>query len=285
MGGEKSLGKSIQAARKAAGLTQQDLCGLVDVSYSTLAKIERDAIASPSVFTVHAIALATGTTIDALLLGAGVDTVQSASTIEKKTSKSGVKFIYFDINGVLVRFFHAAFSALSEKSGVPIDSIESTFWHYNDAVCRGDMTIDDFNESLAARLDIDRFDWRDYYDEAAESLPEMHSLLTWASQHYKVGLLSNIMPGQIERMIASGKLPNISYDAIIDSSVVGSIKPEEGIYHSAQAAAQVDPSEILFIDDSRANLMAAEHLGWRVTWFDDYRPAESAERIKSSLEF
>ncbi len=284
MGGEaKTLGKSIQKARKNAGLTQQELCERIDVSYSTLAKIERGAIAAPSVFTVHAICDATGTTIDALLRGAGVDT--KGPQPSKKTSKSGVKFVYFDVNGVLVRFFHAAFSALSEESGQPIDAVESTFWHYNDAVCRGDMSIEDFNEALATRLDLPALDWRDYYEKAVEVLPQMIELLKWTAEHYKVGLLTNIMPGQLDRMIAAGLLPNITYDAIIDSSVVGSIKPEEGIYESAQAASGVAPDEILFIDDSRANLMAAEHLGWRVTWFDDYRAEASAQRIKDSLEF
>ncbi len=286
MGGEaKSLGKSIQSARKQAGLTQQELCERIDVSYSTLAKIERGAIASPSIFTVHAISEATNTTIDALLRGAGVDSNFDSSNISKKTSKTGIKFIYFDVNGVLVRFYHAAFSALSEASGLAIDSVESTFWHYNDAVCRGDMSIHDFNEALATRLDLPALDWRDYYDEAVEALPQMKELLIWASKHYKVGLLTNIMPGQLDRMIKSGVLPDLKYDAIIDSSTVGSIKPEQGIYESAQIASNVKPSEILFIDDSRANLMAAEHFGWRVTWFDDYRAETSAQRIKDSLDF
>jgi hypothetical protein len=30
--------------------------------------------------------------------------------------------------------------------------------------------------------------------------------------------------------------------------------------------------------------MAAERFGWHVLWFDDYRPEESAERIKQVLE-
>ena len=61
---ERQLGQAIAAARKAAGLTQQDLCVKAQLSYSTLAKIERGAIKTPSVFTVAAIAEATGTTDD-----------------------------------------------------------------------------------------------------------------------------------------------------------------------------------------------------------------------------
>jgi FMN phosphatase YigB (HAD superfamily) len=40
----------------------------------------------------------------------------------------------------------------------------------------------------------------------------------------------------------------------------------------------------LLVDDSRANLMAAERMGWHVLWFDDYEPQESVPRIKEALE-
>jgi transcriptional regulator with XRE-family HTH domain len=45
---EVGLGKTLQAARQKAGLTQQELCNQAELSYSTLAKIERGAIKSPS---------------------------------------------------------------------------------------------------------------------------------------------------------------------------------------------------------------------------------------------
>jgi len=64
---EKALGKRLQLARKRAGMTQQELCQKAGLSYSTLAKIERGAIRSPSVFTVAAIAQATGTSVEDLL--------------------------------------------------------------------------------------------------------------------------------------------------------------------------------------------------------------------------
>ena len=44
------------------------------------------------------------------------------------------------------------------------------------------------------------------------------------------------------------------------------------------------PVEILLVDDSRVNLMAAEKHGWHVLWFDDYRPDESSKRVRDALE-
>ena len=63
---EKALGRRLQEARQAAGLTQQALCQKAELSYSTLAKIERGAIKAPSIFTIQSIAAALGTTVPSM---------------------------------------------------------------------------------------------------------------------------------------------------------------------------------------------------------------------------
>lgn len=278
---EVGLGKSLQNARKKAGLTQQQLCQKADLSYSTLAKIERGAIKSPSIFTIQSIAGALGLTLSELI----GDVVPGRSAASgKKRSKSGVRFVYFDINGCLVRFFHRAFARLAHDTGATADIVETTFWHYNDAVCRGEMQMDEFNRLFASQIGVESVDWQKYYLEAIDPMDEMRELVSWAAEHYQVGLLSNIMPGFIDEMFDMKILPDVTYSSIIDSSKVGAIKPEPKIYEVAQEWAECEPAEILLIDDSRANLMAAERMGWHVLWFDDYRPEESVLHIRSALE-
>jgi FMN phosphatase YigB (HAD superfamily)/DNA-binding XRE family transcriptional regulator len=275
---EKGLGVRLQEARRKAGFTQQALCQKSGLSYSTLAKIERGAIKSPSIFTIQQIAAALNTGVDALLGG-------KSAPPAKKTSKSGVSFVYFDINGCLVRFFHRAFSAVAADTGVSSDIVESTFWHYNDAVCRGDMPLEAFDAELAKCFEVKSFDWSAYYLDAIVSIAETAELLEWTARHYRVGLMSNIMPGLIPQMRSRKLIPDIAYDTVIDSSVIKAIKPETAIYEEAIRQAGCQPGEILLIDDSRANLMAAEKQGWHVLWFDDYLPAESCQRIKEALEY
>lgn len=277
---EVGLGKLLQEARKEAGLTQQELCHRAGLSYSTLAKIERGAIKAPSIFTIQSIAAALGTTLNDLVGEITPKTPLPA----KKRSKSGVRFVYFDINGCLVRFYHQAFTRIAEDSGKQADMVETSFWHYNDAVCRGDMPIAEFNSALGERFDLPDFDWRKYYLAAIEPIEEMRELITWADRYYHIGLLSNIMPGLIKTMLEKGLLPKVNYAAIIDSSEAGCIKPEPEIYELAQKKTGVEPSEVLFVDDSRANIMAAEKLGWKVMWFDDFRPDESAARVRAALD-
>jgi len=277
---EKGLGKRLQTARQAAGLTQQQLCHRANLSFSTLTKIERGAIKSPSIFTVQAIAGAVGVSLDELVGSAPPPARDLLKT------KSGVSFIYFDVHGCLVHFFQRAFAKLAADTGASADIVETTFWHYNAEVCRGTMTIHDFNTAMAKRLGVDasQVDWKAAYFETIEPIGQMQELLVWASQRYKVGLLTNIMPGFLNLLKQNGQLPNIAYDAIVDSSEIGTIKPEPEIYKIAQQRAGCPAEEILFIDDSRANLMAAEPLGWNVMLFDDAHPQEATDRARQAIQ-
>lgn len=276
---EHALGKQLQKARQKAGLTQQALCGRANLSYSTLAKIERGAIRAPSIFTIQAIAVALGLGLDALM---GSATPLHSRTLSK--TKSGVSFIYFDVNGCLVRFYERAFARIAEETGVPADVVETAFWHYNDAACRGTLSASDFNNALAERIGASTINWAEYYLAAAEPIPDMHELVTWTAQNYKTGLLTNIMPGLVSGLRQRGKIPAIDYDVIVDSSEVGSIKPESDIFEIATRQAGVPASEILLIDDTRSNLNAAEKHGWNVLWFDYARPEESVTLIREALK-
>jgi len=272
---EVGLGKILQEARQRAGLTQQQLCAAAHLSYSTLAKIERGAIKSPSIFTIIQIAQ---------VLDISLDELVGHNVSVESTKKQRIRFVYFDINGCLVRFFHHAFSKIAEDTGASSDVIESTFWHYNDTVCRGEMSLEDFNKAMAEAVGVQSIDWTEYYINAIRPITAMHELVKWVAKRYKVGLLSNIMPGQIDAMINKGMLPDVPYEAIVDSSQVQAIKPEQHMYEIAAQYADSDPEHILLVDDSRPNIMAAERMGWKVLWFDDYSPENSIERIRSALK-
>ena len=276
---EKGLGKRLQDARRTAGLTQQGLCQKSGLSYSTLAKIERGAIKAPSIFTIEKIAEALGVSLDQLI---GSDNTMKLSKTRNQ-SKSGVSFVYFDINGCLVRFYHRAVTEIAHDCGEPTDVVESILWHYNDQVCSGAMDIEEFNKIFADKLKLPGLRWQDYYLKTVESMPGMDGLLSWVASLYGIGLLSNIMPGLINSMLQQKSIPAIAYDAIIDSSEVHALKPDIEMFDIATTRAQCDKSQILLIDDSRNNLMAADAFGWKVFWFDGYRPDESIDRIREIL--
>jgi FMN phosphatase YigB (HAD superfamily)/DNA-binding XRE family transcriptional regulator len=275
---EKGLGKRLQEVRREKGMTQQELCQKAKLSYSTLAKIERGAIKSPSVFTILAIANVLGVSLEELLGIRGGSTGQPTGR-----TKSGVSFVYFDVNGCLVRGYQRAFTLLAEATGALPDVIESTYWHYNDEVCRGTMSVSDFDTVMARRLNA-MVDWQSFYLQAVEPITEMQDILVEAAQRYPVGLLTNVMSGFLTALRSRGLLPDINYAAVVDSSEVGEIKPGRKIYEIAEERAGRPGSEILFIDDTRNNLLAAEQMGWHVLQFDATVMEDSLEKIRSSLE-
>jgi FMN phosphatase YigB (HAD superfamily)/DNA-binding XRE family transcriptional regulator len=277
---EVGLGKRLQTVRQQSGFTQQGLCQKANLSYSTLAKIERGAIKSPSIFTIQSIATALNIGLDELLqTGMG-----ARPSRQLHRTRSGASFIFFDVNGCLIRYYERAFAVLAATYNVPPDAVESAYWHYNDAACRGELTLADFNQAMADRLGTTSFDWAPYYLEAAEAIPDMHELLSWVADHYKVGLLTNIMSGLLSGLRANGKVPALPYDTIIDSSIVGAIKPDSRVFEIAQAQAGVPADQLMLVDDTRANLKAAEAAGWHVMLFDYSRPDESAALLRAALE-
>lgn len=282
---EKALGKRLQLARKRAGLTQQELCQKAGLSYSTLAKIERGAIRSPSVFTVAHIAAATQSSVEDLLDLSQSGRMSPAPVDTKKRSKTGVRFVYFDVNGVLVRFFHRAFTEIAEDVGARADLAENLFWRHNDAVCRGDMSLDELNNLFQQELHTDGFDWKEYYMRSVEPMPAIKEFVDWTAQNYETGLMSNSAPGFLDEMISNGLIPDGPYDAIVDSSKVGAIKPEPKIFEIAQEMAGVEAREILLIDNERPNLTAADKAGWQVLSFDDFQPEDGIAHAKHTLAF
>ncbi len=52
------------------------------------------------------------------------------------------------------------------------------------------------------------------------------------------------------------------FDAVFISSELGTRKPEAAFYEKVQFALGLEPSEILFFDDSDANVQSAKNLGW-----------------------
>jgi FMN phosphatase YigB (HAD superfamily)/DNA-binding XRE family transcriptional regulator len=278
---EVGLGKALQLARLSKGMTQQDLCQRAGLSYSTLAKIERGAIKAPSIFTIQKIANTLDMELSELIANvAGVKTKKL-----QKTSSSGIKFVYLDINGCLVRFFQKAFVKIAHKFAISSENVETTFWHYNDVVCRGDISLDEFNTKFSTDLGIDKINFLEYYISSVEEVPGMKELVQSIALDYPVGLISDIMPGFIDALFEKNLIPKVNYTSIIDSSVVHTLKPEQKIYKVAEKMSGMNSaSEILIIDDSRNNLIAADKLGWHAIWFNSYDPEDSIHRIKTALE-
>jgi HAD superfamily hydrolase (TIGR01509 family) len=273
-----ALGKRIAQLRRAAHITQESLAEQAGLAYSTLTKIEQGTIASPSIFTIMALAKALGTSLE--------DLTDYRPEVSAEHAGAGeIRFLYFDIHGVITTNWARIFTELAARFHLEPQSVELAFWRYNDILGRGHITLEEFETALARnlRIKVKRLPYAEVYADTVRGNRKVHELMRELSEHYQIGLLTNIFPGFLDKLLEKGAVPALPYTVKIESCTVGAVKPERAIYEYAQAQAGVRPEHMLLIDDTRANLDAAQHLGWQVFWFDEVHPEHSITRLRHRL--
>lgn len=125
-------------------------------------------------------------------------------------------------------------------------------------------------ELVAQIADAARAQHEDVWN-AVSSAPQLNlELLTHISERltgeYRVGLLTNIPRGLLERILQERlKL----FDPALVSSDLGLVKPDPAIFQYAIERAGCEIDRILFIDDSERNVLAAAALGIKSVLYVD----------------
>lgn len=86
---------------------------------------------------------------------------------------------------------------------------------------------------------------------------------------YKIGMISNVGQGFIERMFVE-KSATEYFDSIILSSSVGLVKPDRRIYELSARELGVEPEQCVFIDDLQKNADGAVGAGMRAIKYDSF---------------
>lgn len=202
----------------------------------------------------------------------------------ERLHQNHIRFVYFDVGRVLYHF-EGGIPAIADLLGTTHEICAELWKEYDLAVCRAEMTPQDLWKRCKELTgyngpDIDLIDfWSDHFDP----IPETHELLRRISEKLPIGLLTNVYPGSLAAALRKGKLPDISYAAIISSCDLRLVKPQDDIFEVAQKKAGVSPEEILFIDDSTGNMEAPTRRNWKVHLFDPQNPAQSVRQIEERL--
>ena len=285
-----ALGQVIAQARRKNKLTQQQLCDQAGIAYSTLTKIERGAIKKPNIFLVLQIAKAINCQIEDLLdhqSPISVDTQEDLPSKEEITpspKKPKIKFIYFDLFGVLVEEDNSniiRYLALKTKNTPHF--VENLFLQHETPLLKGILTVDEFNKILQQQLGDTSLDWKQIYIKTIRMQQDVLNICHQVMEQYSVGLLTNAFVGNVETMLEADILPK--FKIIVDSSKIGLTKPGKAIYEYAQEKAGVQPQEILFIDDRPLNIMAAQNYGWQGVLLDPPTRGHLKERLAEILDF
>lgn len=178
-----------------------------------------------------------------------------------------------DLDGV-VRFWPSDDSELESRHGLPAGALRKIAFEpallrraitgqISDEVWRQEVLrrLQECHPSSNARAAIDAW-------SAAAGVINQPALgvVRRARNYVKVVLVTNATSRLDDDLKALGLASE--FDAIVSSSVVGAVKPEEQIYRAALKSVGITPAEALFVDDSRVNVEAARRFGLRAQCYE-----------------
>jgi FMN phosphatase YigB (HAD superfamily) len=176
-----------------------------------------------------------------------------------------IKFVYFDVGGVLLAFYHTL-GLLPNRWGIDPKEYLTLMKSVEHARANGSMTETEVERRLITRFGarIPRNYWASgQFVELFTPITEMHEVAHELESTYRLGLLTNVSETvwQRSQQDFAYLFPSVKFEQVVASYAVKSAKPEKRIYEIAIERTGLQPAEICFIDDMPANLETARALG------------------------
>lgn len=198
-----------------------------------------------------------------------------------------IPFVYFDLGGVVDLDFSKTdkWEKLKREWGITLDKDEEfeKFWDsFESEACTG-RNIEEllpilkekynFNPPLGYSILLDGFVNR------FEINKFIWPVIDKIRKYCKVGLLTNMYSRMYEEIKKRRIIPDINWDAIIDSSVEGVQKPDPAIFKLAEEKAGVKGNKILFVENSPGHIKVALSFGWQTFLYDPSNSEKSGREL------
>jgi HAD superfamily hydrolase (TIGR01549 family) len=201
----------------------------------------------------------------------------TADGAQMSTDNHEIKAIFFDFGGVILEGF----------DGVDHDRIEAEFgleasslrrWVYRDSrwndyqigKCTFEEWTDSIRQAMAPNMGDRTEDLLKRFQEAERLVNhDMVGLIKRLHGRYTLGIISNTVPGMMERLRRLLDFVDL-FDIIVGSGDVGIAKPDAGIYLHATELAGVAPKQSVFTDDRADLAEAAREVGMHGFHFTGY---------------
>ena len=205
-------------------------------------------------------------------------------------TKQKIKFVYFDVGGVVILDYSKTnkWNEMLAGLGIPEETkpgFNQLFDEHEDKICVGE-DINIFVEEAKRKLGLSfqsNYDMTKDFVNRFEVNKPISRLIIKLKKDFKLGLLTNQYPGMLSMIIERGLIPEVDWDVIIDSSLEKIRKPDPEIYLLAENKAKADPKSILFVDNKQNLLEPARQRGWQVFEYDPSNPETSTTRLQSFI--
>lgn len=220
--------------------------------------------------------------------------------IEPRAAPDGrqtrIEAVISDFGGVLTSPVFDSFVAWQEETGIPLEALGKAIAELANRngtnplfeLETGRTREADFLAALSGQLSADlgrSVELEGFADRYLEQLDANPRMITYMRElrrrGYRLAICTNNIREWEQRWRAKLPVDEI-FDVVVDSSAVGSRKPEARIYELTLAGLGVEAGAALFVDDFEVNCKAAEELGMPAVWF---RETEQAiEEIEAALD-
>jgi len=183
-------------------------------------------------------------------------------------SATVIRAVFWDFGGVILSSPFAAFNAYERANGIPVDHIrrvnstdpDTNAWA---RIERRELSHAEFDEAFAAESEAlgHRIPGRDVIGMLYGTIrPEMVDALDRVvAAGYITACLTNNVSIDAHRDDVAAVMARFHH--VVESSRAGVRKPEPAFYELACAVAEVEPVEVVFLDDLGINLKPARAMG------------------------
>jgi HAD superfamily hydrolase (TIGR01509 family) len=179
-----------------------------------------------------------------------------------------ISAVCFDLGKVLIDFdWQQVLLKVAKKSTLSPEEIGARMSHDGELLGyeRGAITSAKFFTHLKKRLEFKGTskELRAAFTDIFTPLTENIALAALLAPNYPMAIISNTNDAHITHAETAYSFFSL-FPVRIYSHQVGVMKPNREIYeHARKALGDVDPQEMLFIDDLEPNILGAVQLGWQ----------------------
>ncbi|MFZ2832142.1 MAG: HAD-IA family hydrolase [Minisyncoccia bacterium] len=194
-----------------------------------------------------------------------------------------IKAIVFDVGGVIELSNGKILQKISSLTNIPIEKLQSEYFKHNhlsniENLGRDEMLLrvvsifitEDVLLGKVATIINEHFTQKILNTEIIDIFKSLR-------QHgYKVGILSNDTTKLRDRLTSHGILNYV--DTVIISAEIGFQKPQKEAFEILFSSLNLNPNEVVYIDDTQKSLEGSKEIGYFPILFKDN------EQLKTDLK-
>ena len=199
-----------------------------------------------------------------------------------KDSSTRIRAVFFDYDGVLTTDKTGSLTTcryLSRRTGIDVATLSEVLRPYNEDLTLGRLSHADVWPEVCKALGQSVS--LELLPLAFESTPAngpMFSLARELKQSCCVGIITDNKKDRIDYLRKAQQLDSV-FEPIVVSAEFGCTKQGSTLFEAALARIGVEAGQVVFIDNSQANLTAPRALGINAIHFDDATNDVAALRL------